>query len=121
PLIALGLLWFRRDLYPMAAARPNWWGVALIAAGAGLQVAGAYLYVRWLCGASLIPALAGLAVLVGGWPALRWAGPSIGFLVFMIPLPFRVESLMQQPLRSVSTWSGAYTLQLMGLPVLAEG
>ena len=121
PLFALFLLWRRRAM--LAAVKPqySWWGVLLILLGAVLRVAAAYLYFDWLDAASLLPCLAGVCVLLGGRAALRWAWPAIAFLLFMIPLPFRIETAFGQRLQSISTLASTYTLQVLGLPALAEG
>src|SRR4051794_16256798 len=44
PVFALALLWLRRDRLA-GDPRPHWSGVALIALGAALKLAGAYFYV----------------------------------------------------------------------------
>ncbi|HWE37736.1 MAG TPA: exosortase/archaeosortase family protein [Isosphaeraceae bacterium] len=121
PLIALAILWTRRRTRPAAAERPSWWALAPVALGAAMQLVGAYLSVAWLCGAALLAYAAGLALLVGGRPMLRWAAPAIGFLVFMIPLPWRIETIMRNPLQRLSTLASAYVLQTLGRPVFAEG
>jgi exosortase len=92
-----------------------------LAAGLGLRLAGAYWYVDWLEAVSLLPVLAGAALLLAGWPALRRAGLAIGFLGFMIPLPYRVETALAQPLQRVATSLSTYVLQTIGLPAVAEG
>src|SRR5262245_58789564 len=94
PAFAAVLLWLRRSHLPAARPVPCWWGLALLAAGLLLRMAGVYAYLDWLDAASLLPSLAGLFVLFGGWPALRWASPSVAFLLFMIPLPYRVETAL---------------------------
>jgi exosortase len=121
PFFSLFLLWRRRTLLSAAAPQYNWWGVLLVLAGAALHVAGAYLYFDWLDAVSLLPCLAGFCVLLGGWPALRWAWPAIAFLLFMIPLPFRVETAFGLRLQSLATLTSTYTLQALGLPALSEG
>jgi exosortase len=121
PVFAVVILWLRRDRLPAAAAQPQWWALALIGLGAAMQLGGTYYYIRWIAGASLLAYLAGIAALAAGWSGVRWAAPAIGFLVFMIPLPYRYEVAMQQPLRRVSTVASAYLLQTMGLPAMAEG
>jgi exosortase len=121
PLFALVLLWLRRDQAKSLAAQTNWWGVPLVLLGVAARIAGAYLYFDWLDAFSLLPCLAGLAVLLGGWPALRWAWPSIAFLVFMIPLPFRVETALAHPLQRVATIASTYVMQTIGLPAVDEG
>ena len=62
-------------------------GSLTIAAGLGMHFIGAYVYFAWFSEAALLPMLAGLCILMGGWAALRWAWPSIAFLALMLPLP----------------------------------
>jgi exosortase len=103
---------------PVAASA---WGLALIAAGEGCRLAGARYYLRWVEAFALLPSLAGLALLWGGRRALAWAAPAIGFLVFMIPLPYRVEVALGQPLQRFATVASHYLLQTMGVAAVAEG
>ncbi len=119
PLFSLALLWLRRDM--ISGFRPRWWGLGLFAAGMAMKLGGAYLYIPYIDEVSLVPTLAGACVLAGGLPCLRWAWPAVAFLVFMVPLPYRVEFLLGGPLQSFATWSSAYALQTMGLPAVTEG
>jgi exosortase len=68
-----------------------------------------------------LPYLAGICLLVGGWRALDWAWLSIGFLVFMIPLPWRIENALGAPLQSIATSVSTYLLQTLGFMAFAEG
>jgi exosortase len=120
PLFSLFLLWWRRNLLSGAAPRSSVWGILLIAAGAA-KFAGARFYYNWFDAASLLPTLAGITLLLGGWPALRWAWPSIAFLIFMIPLPYRVEFALGYPLQRTAVAASTYALETLELPALAEG
>jgi exosortase len=119
PVLALLVLW-RRGRFP-AGARPSGWGVALLLAGAAVRLTGVYFYLDWLDAASLLPTLAGLCLLGGGWPALRWAWPAVVFLCFMLPLPYQAEMLLAHPLRRLATRASTFALQTLGLPALAQG
>jgi exosortase len=121
PAFAAMLLWVRRATLFAAPAKPTWWGIVFIAAGALMQLCGARFYITWIAAVSIIPSLAGLALLLGGWQALRWAGPSIAFLFFMIPLPYRLELALGYPLQRIATLSSTYVLQTLGLPAVSEG
>ena len=121
PVFALVLLWLRRQRLAAAAAAFSWWGTVLLLAAAAVRLAGAYFYVAWLDGISLLMCLVGLAVVVGGWTALRWAGPAIAFLGFMIPLPYQLQTALGRPLQRIATAASTYTLQTVGLPAVAEG
>jgi exosortase len=121
PAFAVVLLWLRRERLAGVALQPSWWGLPLILAGVGLQLAGGYLFFEWFEDAAVLPLLAGLCVLLGGRRAWRWAWPAIGFLVFMLPLPFRLEGMLSHPLQRVGTLASTYALQTLGLPAIAEG
>jgi exosortase len=119
PVFAMVLLWLRRTM--LVPSSPSWWGVALIAVGALLKLAGAYVFLEWFEDAALIPMLAGLLVLIGGWPWLRWSWPALVFLIFMVPLPYRVERALGGPLQMLATLSSTFFLQTIGLPAVSEG
>jgi exosortase len=118
-LFAVYLLWRRRRL--AAADTPNWWGAILLLAAMLLRAGGALFYNDWLDAVSLFPLLTAAVLLVGGWPMLRWSWPAIAFLVFMIPLPWRLERALTDPLQRVATLIATYTLQTLGFPTFAEG
>src|SRR5262245_47162726 len=112
PLFALYLLWARRGLLSgHGPLRPTWWGLVLVLGSLGLRFAGTYLYFAWLAAVSLLPCLAGLALLTGGRPALRWCWPAVAFLVFMIPLPHRLEVALAHPLQRLATLVSTYALE----------
>jgi exosortase len=121
PLFAVVLLWLRRHRLAKATWQTSWWGVLLLAVGAGLHVGGAYFYYEWLDALSLLPSLAGVCLLFGGWQALRWAWPGVVFLAFMLPLPYQVETALSQPLQRLATLSSTYILVMLGFPAIAEG
>ncbi len=122
PMFALALLWMRRDRL-LTGVKPNksTWGIAFVALGAALQLVGGYFHTDTLQGLALLPYLGGLALLLAGWQALEWAWPSIGFLAFMIPLPWRVENALGPPLQYVATMVSTYLLQTLGFMAFAEG
>ena len=65
--------------------------------------------------------IAGTTAFLGGWRLLLWALPSISFLWFMIPLPWRVERLLSGPLQQAVAKLSCWALQCLGQPALSEG
>ena len=118
---AVYMLWSRRSLLPETKSIPVIWGLTLVAVGSLLGMAGSRFYLGWVEGLAPLISLSGLAVLARGWSTLKWAGPSIAFLIFMVPLPYRVETAMGYPLQRAATMASTYALQTLGLPALAEG
>jgi exosortase len=121
PVFAAFLLWLRRDRLKPAAFSPSVWGLLLLLAALALRLVGSYFYVTWLDQASLLPALAGVALLFGGAAALRWSWPAIAFLLFMVPLPYRLQVALAGPLQGIATAASTFVLQTFGLPALQEG
>jgi exosortase len=89
--------------------------------GAALQLGGGYYHLGWFDGLALLPYLGGLALLCCGWRFLDWAWPSIVFLAFMVPLPYRIETAMGGPLQLLATRASTFLLQTLGFMAFAEG
>jgi exosortase len=124
PLFALYLAWRRWPTWSerLEAARPSsGWGLGFIAGGAGIQALGGYTGSLWLAGVALLPYLMGLLALWRGRPAVGWALPSILFLVFMVPLPYRLEVALGPPLQALATRLSTFALQVLGLMAFSEG
>jgi exosortase len=121
PGFSLVLLWRRRRELGTQPLRPSPWGLPLLFAAGGLLLTGAHYYVNWLEAVSLLVALAGAAVLLAGWRGLLWSWPAIAFLLFMIPLPYRLQTALGQPLQRLATDASTFLMQCLGLPALAEG
>jgi EpsI family protein len=71
--------------------------------------------------ASMLLALAGLALLIGGWNWWRHLWAPIGFLIFMVPWPSELYSKAAFPLQLFSSRVAAVILELCGLSVLRDG
>ena len=121
PVFAIGLLWLRRKRLEGQTLRPSWWGLAPLAVGLAVRLAGAFFYLQWLEVLALPLCVAGVVVLAGGLTAWRWAWPSVFFLYFMIPLPFSVANQLSGPLQWLAALCSAFVMQVFGLPALADG
>lgn len=119
PFIAAAMLWVRRATRPAAAT--DWRALPVGAAALALWIAGEMFYLRVFEGFGFLLWLAAACWLVGGGAALRWAAPALGFLVFMVPAPYRVEQLVTLPMQRIATVWSCWLLQCCGLPALAEG
>jgi len=102
---------------------PNTWGLAFLAVGLGMfSIVGSLNYAKeWLQGLSLVVNLCGIVVLLGGWSALKWAWPAIAFLIFMFPLPYKVEHALGENLQKIAAIASEFVLQTIGYPTYREG
>jgi len=120
PLAGL-LLWLDRDRFPAGRLGASWLGLLLLAVSLGMRLVAARVYLEALDGWSILPWVAGAVLLLGGPALLRWSLPSIAFLFFMVPLPFRLEQTLSVPLQQIATKTSCFALQCLGQPALAEG
>lgn len=121
--IALVILWRRLTDNPVkwSTLRAPLWSWALLAA---LLLGRALIYERgmqWLESATIIPTAACLVLALGGWPLLARAWPAVAFLVFMLPLPPSINTMVSLPLQRVATLGSCFALQLTGLWVVPNG
>ena len=122
PVFGAVLLWIRWD--PKALTEFNsvpsserWWGVGVLAFGVFMRLVSAQVGIEVPDMLSFVPCLAGICLMVGGWPFLKWAGPIVLFLSFMFPLPDFMVTKVLHPLQKVATISSEYVLQTLGYGV----
>lgn len=121
PLFSLFLLYYRRDVILPFAGRGSLWGLPFLAIFAVMRWVAIYYNYGVLPELSLLPFLLGVAIFVGGWQGLRWAWPSIAFLLFMLPLPGIVEAAAREFLQKVATRQSVFVIQTLGIPAVAQG
>ncbi len=96
-------------------------GLLLVAIGGFLYWLGAHLYFQWIEQASLLPVIFGTMLLIGG----RWLGrvswPAVAYLLFMIPLPYRVEVALALPLQTIAGKCSELVLQTCGIAAIRTG
>jgi exosortase len=114
-------LWARRDRMPPAADRVAWVGLLLIALTVPMRFVGARYFFATLDAWAILLWTAGAIWLLLGAKMLWWSLPSVAFLWFMVPLPFRLESALSLPLQRVATHLSSWILQILGQPALPEG
>jgi len=120
--LALYFCWARRDRFPSrAVGQIVWPGLLVILLSIAIRIAGARYYVDAIDAWSMVVWVAGVVWLLGGWRVFLWASPSIGFLLFMIPLPWSAERWLSLPLQRIATRLSTWVFQVLGQPAIAEG
>lgn len=119
--VAAYILWQRRAECPAPSHQRAWLGLVMLLVSLAMRVAGSLWFLNPLAGWSIPVWTAGACLLLFGWPVLRWGWPAIAFLVFMIPLPFRSETLLSTPMQAVATRLSCFALQCLGEPAIREG
>jgi exosortase len=118
--VAILFLWARWAQKP-ALTGPAWTGLALVVVALVTRLAGSAFFIDSLDGWSLPLWLGGVCWFFGGRKFFLWCLPSLVFLWFMVPLPFRAAGMLSMPLQRIATKFSTWTLQSLGQPALAEG
>jgi exosortase len=121
PLIALFIVWQRRDELMAITPKPNWWGLVLVVWGAMQLITatlGAELFTARL---SFLITLIGMILTLGGTFMLKKLAFPIFLLFFMVPIPAVIYSAATFKLQILASKLADDALTLLSIPVLREG
>jgi exosortase D (VPLPA-CTERM-specific) len=121
PVVAVWLLWMRRDALSASVGRPAWSGLVLILLAMVMHIAGELSAIFILSQLGFIVALIGIILGFGGYSLLRVTFIPIAFLIFAIPLPYFIEANLSLQLQLVSSQLGVFFIKLFDIPVYLEG
>lgn len=121
PLIAGYFLYQKWPELLNTSVRPSHMGMALILGGLGLLVVGIAGTEYFTMRSSLIFVLAGIVLYWFGWQVLKVLALPIGFLFFMVPLPYIVYDAAAFPLKLFITRVSVFVLKSIGVIVWREG
>jgi len=119
--ISAWLLWQRRDRLASMEFHPSWWGIAFLVAAGIVRGFGAEFFIAQFEVWSIPLWIAGVVLLFGGWPLLKWSGGAIAFLWFMTPLPESMIDFVSLPLQKISAVVSTWTLHLFAQPAVRSG
>ncbi|MBW8016045.1 MAG: exosortase/archaeosortase family protein [Planctomycetes bacterium] len=122
PLLAVYVLWSRRDRLKDVEIRPAvWFGIAAFVFAQFVRMAGTFLMMSSLERFSIVLTIFSLVLLVFGWRLFWKVFSVLLFLFFMLPWPNQVQASITQPLQRWSTESAVFSLEMIGYDVVREG
>ena len=121
PVIVAWLVWSRRNALLGSIGTPSWAGPALVALAGALHILGKLSALFVLSQLGFIVALLGITLGIGGAPLLRVMFVPIIFLLFAIPMPYFIDSVLSYRLQLVSSELGTAFIRLFQIPVFLEG
>jgi exosortase len=121
PLVALYIVWQRRDRLLRTELKPNPLGYVLVILGA-VQLIVATLGVElFLARTAFLVSLAGILLAVGGWPLISALLLPLVLLIFMVPIPAIIYNQITFPLQLFASRLAESILTVLGVPVIREG
>lgn len=96
-------------------------GAVLLGSSLLVKLATEVVAVGTLGDLALLGAIGGVAALLGGVAVLRRYWFAIAFLIFMVPLPVALYTLVASPLQLLVSRAASVVLNVTGVPVLTVG
>jgi len=121
PLFSVAILFWWRQPIRSVTLSAQVAGMGLLVASLAMRLFVARYRIITIDMYTFVPALAGVALLSGGWSMFRWAWAPIGFLIFMYPLPDEATRYLLGPLQTWATMVSTYAIQTLGIDAIREG
>ena len=121
PIIAGYFLWQRWPDLKDRLVKPDWLGLVVIVWGV-LQLLAAWLSTEYFTmRTSLIILLIGMTLLWFGREVLKGMALPIGYLIFMVPIPYIIYDMAAFPLKLFVTKVSVAFMKAVGVVVMREG
>lgn len=121
PLIALFLVWQRKNLLAELPFEGSWMGFAVTLVGLILFMMGNLGSVYAITNYAMLVVIVGLVFSFSGTKATQLMLPALAILLFMIPLPGFLYADLSGNLQLISSKLGVAFIRLFGISVYLEG
>jgi len=121
PLVAGYFVWQRWPDLQNMRLKPNNYGFVLVLLSQIMLIFGFIATEYFSMRVSLVVLVAGIVLFCFGWMIFKSLALPLGFLFFMVPLPYIVYDAMAFPLKLLVAKFSVAVLKLMGISVLREG
>jgi len=121
PLIAGYFVWQKWPQLKSLSVRPSNSGVLVVIASLLLLIFGFAGTEYFSMRSSLVFLLVGVALYWFGWAVLKELSLPLGFLLFMVPLPYIVYDALAFPLKLLVARFSVNVLKMIGIAVIREG
>jgi len=121
PLIAVYILWSRRDDLVKCRLKPSVWGLFGFLGAQAFRLFGLFFMYGSAERLSVVFSIAALTLMLFGWQIFRKVFSVLVFLGLMLPLPSSIHHSLMLPLQSWATSSAVFCLEVIGYHVVQEG
>ena len=121
PMLAVYVLWVRRQEFTGWPSKTCLWGVPVLIAAQGVRLFGLYYMYSSAERFSIVLSIAALVLLLLGRQVFRKVWGILLFLCLMLPWPNRIQTALTLPLQQWATSSAVFCLELLGYEVIQDG
>ena len=123
PLIAGWILWARRDALAQSVGRPAMLGLAGVIVSAVVLVLSEITVTSLMIfqHGAMILLFSSIALALGGWSIFWLSLLPIAYMLFMVPPPYWVITVLSQQFQLWSSQFGVWMIERLGIPVFLSG
>lgn len=121
PVVAGYIAYQKKDKLFALPAGNNYLGLALIALGTAMSIAGTLGAELFITRVAFIFAVIGCILYLGGMGAIRVLAFPLFMLFFMVPIPAIIYNRITFPLQLIASQVAEFALGFAGIPVLRDG
>ncbi len=121
PFITLGLIYWKREKLKQLKAASSGIDLLLIAAALLTHAAGLILKIGFVSGASLLMALFGLSLYLGGAAITKELFFPVSFLIFMVPMPRMLTIHISFKMKLLAAQAGTVLINWLGITAVRHG
>jgi len=121
PFVALYMVWHRQNELLQVTPKPSKTGIYIIILGMLVHVAGNVGSELFLMRFSMIITISGIIIYIYGLEMFWKVMVPVAYLIMMIPIPDILWNKLAFPLQLFSAKISAYSINILGIPVLREG
>jgi exosortase len=121
PIVVLWIVWKQRARWESLPAEPSLWGLAVLAAGAGMQFISALGGGLFAGSLAFLVSVAGAVLSLGGFAWLRELAWPLLLTLFMLPKLASAYNQVTLPLQLLASRIAAGILTAAGIGVIREG
>lgn len=121
PVVSFWLIYANRDRVKASIGDPSLAGVGILGVAFALFLLGRVTSIYLFQHLGLVAAIAGLVATSGGMSLLRSVAAPIGFLLFAVPPPYWVITVLSWKFQAMSSFIGVKMIEAMNIPVYLSG
>lgn len=121
PLISLYFMWKKKEKLKLVEIYNSNWGAAILAVSLALYVVSYAGHIAFISRAMIVFSLIGLVLFTLGKSVLYLLAFPLCYLLFMVPVPDSIISLVSFPLQLFATKISTFLIHALSIPAYCEG
>ena len=119
--ICIYIIWQKRKILTETEVRPSRWGLVIIIFSLMIYIIAHLAEIVTVASLSMVLLISGAVIYIYGYRIFKALLFPIAMLLFMIPVPAQIYSVLTMPLQLLVSKISVLVAQILGMPIYREG